>query len=147
MCRPLSATWVTYCSLVKAVTVPLPLDVMWHGETSGNSYQSSSPGTPHLRYAARFRRSVSARLCCTVVNLGDQIHLTCSGPTAVTTPWSAGSVAQRPRRNILCFTNPETSHWVYYGSLNSRRLRRYWLACAACHFMYQVCHRASDFRH
>ena len=37
MWRPLSATSVAYCTLVGAVTVPLPPDVAWPGEISGNS--------------------------------------------------------------------------------------------------------------
>ena len=40
MWRPPSATWVTCCALVGAVTVPKPSDVAWPGESSRNHYLS-----------------------------------------------------------------------------------------------------------
>ena len=66
MWRLLSAIWVTCCALVVAVTVPLPPDAVWPGESSRSYCLSSPPGTSHLRCVARCTWPVSAPLCSTV---------------------------------------------------------------------------------
>ena len=56
MWRPHSATLVTCCALVGAVTVPLVPDAVWPGESWGNPCLSSAPGTSHLRCTATCTR-------------------------------------------------------------------------------------------
>ena len=75
MWRPLSALWVTCYAPVVAMTVPLPSDAVWSGESSGNYCLSSPPGTSFLRYLATCTRPVSTWLCSTVVKHWDQTPL------------------------------------------------------------------------
>ena len=53
MWRPLSVTWVTCCTPLGAVAVPLLPGVVWPGESSQNYCSLSSTGTSLLRCVAR----------------------------------------------------------------------------------------------
>ena len=77
------------------VMVPLPPDVAWPGESSGN-HLSLLPGTLHLRCAARCTQAASAMIHGS--KMGEQMPLTYSGSTATTsTTGSAGSMAPKTK--------------------------------------------------
>ena len=122
------ATYVTCCDPLGAVTVLLTADFAWPGESSGNSWLSSSPGISLLRVAARCVWPVPARLCSTVTRRGDRILLTCSSSTGMTAPWSAWCMTQKAvmihyRLNL---TLSETLYRGYYSSPSQPAAKMGW---------------------
>ena len=73
-----------------AVTVPLLSDFAWHGESFGNSCLTTRNHS--LLYEAMCTWFGFTQLLPLLAKRRDQTHLTDSGPTAVTTTWSAGSL-------------------------------------------------------
>ena len=72
--------------------------------------------TPSPRICDKVYGPVFARLYSTVVKLGDQITMNCSGSAAMTVPWSAGSLAPKTETTQPNFSTTETWQWGYCQS-------------------------------
>ena len=83
---------------------------VWPGESLQIYCLSSPPGTSLLGYVAKYTQTVSARLCSMVAKGGVRTSCTLNCSAAITTPWSAGSVAPKLCWNILSPTTPDTWH-------------------------------------
>ena len=82
-----------------AVTVPLLPDVAWHGESFGNSCLTTRNHS--LLYEAMCTWFGFTQLLPLLAKRRDQTHLTDSGPTAVTTTWSAGSLPPKMHGELV----------------------------------------------
>ena len=135
MWRPPSATWMTCCALVGAMTVLLPPEVAQPVESSENFCPSSD--TSHQRCESK----CTTLVCSAMLYDSEtwrQTPLTCSGSATMTMSWAIGSVAPET----------ETKHpqLHYYENLELMILRQSFAVedSDGIH-IYNVPHPVTDF--
>ena len=117
--RSPSATWMTCCALVGAVTVP-----MLHGI---GKVQESLTFPNH------------GNVCSMLAKRGERTTGTYSGCAVIRCICGTN---QRSSRNTPSFITIQTFHWGYYGITSESAAPMVW-TCTACHVLYQTCHKGT----